>query len=296
MDVHLVDGTYELFRCFYGAPARAGAAGQEVGATRALCGSLLTLLKDGATHVGVAFDTVIESFRNQLFAGYKTGDGIDPALHAQFPLAERATRALGLVTWSMIDFEADDALATMAARAAADARVQRVWLCSPDKDLGQCVVGERVVMVDRVRQKTLDAAAVREKFGVPPAGIPDLLALMGDDADGIPGLEGFGAKSAAALLARYGALESIPEGAWDVPVRGADRLRATLQARRAEAALYKRLATLRRDVPLAEGVDALAWKGPDEAALAALGLELADEGLVERARKVHARWRKQRGA
>jgi hypothetical protein len=206
MDVHLVDGTFELFRCFYGAPSRSSPSGQEVAATRALCGSLLSLLKDGATHVGVAFDTQIESFRNELFDGYKTGEGIDPPLKAQFPLAERASRALGLVTWSMIEMEADDALATMAARAAADPRVGQVLLCSPDKDLCQCVVGQRVVLLDRIRKRVLDEAAVGEKFGVPPAAIADLLALVGDDADGIPGLPGFGMKSARAC-GRYRAQE-----------------------------------------------------------------------------------------
>ena len=292
MDVHLVDGTFELFRCFYGAPSRRSPSGQEVAATRALCGSLLSLLKDGATHVGVAFDTQIESFRNELFDGYKTGEGIDPLLKAQFPLAERASRALGLVTWSMIEMEADDALATMAARAAADPRVGQVLLCSPDKDLCQCVVAERVVLLDRIRKRVLNEAAVGEKFGVPPAAIADLLALVGDDADGIPGLPGFGMKSAAALLARYGTLEAIPPDAWDLPLRGAERLQLTLKTKREEAALYKRLATLRLDAPLAHDVDALAWAGPDEPALRALAEELGDEGLLERARKTFVRWQK----
>lgn len=292
MDIHLVDGTFELFRCFYGAPSRSSPSGQEVAATRALCGSLLSLLKDGATHVGVAFDTQIESFRNELFDGYKTGEGIDPLLQAQFPLAERASRALGLVTWSMIELEADDALATMAARAAADPRVRQVLLCSPDKDLCQCVVGERVVLLDRIRKRILDEAAVAAKFGVPPAAIPDLLALVGDEADGIPGLPGFGMKSAAALLTRYGALEAIPQGPWDLPLRGAERLQLTWKAQRAEAALYKRLATLRLDAKVAAKVDELRWPGPDEPALAALAAELGDLGLVERAVKAFARWQK----
>jgi 5'-3' exonuclease len=284
VQLHLVDGTYELFRCFYGAPSTEGAGGREVGAVRALVGTLLALRRDGATHVAIAFDTVIESFRNQLFDGYKTGAGIDPALWSQFPLAEQAARALGIVTWSMIDFEADDALATMAARASKDARVERVFLCSPDKDLYQCVEGERVVVLDRMRKKQFDTQGVIEKFGVPPAAIPDYLALVGDDADGIPGLTGFGAKGAAAVLARYGSIEAIPDGAWDVTVRGADKLRATLSAGRKDAALYKLLATLRRDVPLTESVDALAWTAPDLPALDVLGRELADAGLVARVR------------
>ena len=285
MNIHLVDGTYELFRCFYGAPPSAGRDGREVGATRALIGTLLGLRKDGATHVGIAFDTVIESFRNALFDGYKTGAGIDPNLWAQFPLAEQAARAIGLVTWSMIDFEADDAVATMAARASADPRVERVLLCTPDKDLCQCVEGTRVVLFDRMRKKQLDRAAVQEKHGVPPEAIPDYLALVGDDADGIPGLDGFGAKTAALVLQRYGSLEAIPDGPWDVAVRGADQLPATLTAGREDAALYKVLATLRRDVPLAESVDALAWTQPDAAALAALARELDDDGLVERVQR-----------
>lgn len=286
--IHLVDGTYELFRCFYGAPSTEGVGGREVGAVRALVGTLLALRRDGATHVGIAFDTVIESFRNELFDGYKTGAGIDPALWSQFPLAEQAARALGIVTWSMIDFEADDALATMAARASKDSRVERVFLCSPDKDLYQCVEGERVVVLDRMRKKQIDTQGVREKFGVPPEAIPDYLALVGDDADGIPGLTGFGAKGAAAVLAHYGSLEKIPDAAWDVTVRGADKLRATLTAERKHAELYKVLATLRRDVPLTESVDALAWKAPDGKALDALARELADDGLASRVRAAFA--------
>lgn len=291
MHVHVVDGTFELFRCFFGAPPKKRKRdGLEIGATRGLVGTLLSLMKD-ATHVGVAFDTVIESFRNDLFAGYKTGAGIDPNLWGQFPLAEQATRALGMVTWSMIEFECDDALATMATRAAADARVERVHICSPDKDLAQCVSGDRVVLVDRIRKTTLDEAGVAVKFGVPPRAIPDLLALIGDDADGVPGLAGFGQKSAAALLQRYGSLEGIPDGPWpkDTGVRGADKLAATLAAERAHAALYKRLTTLVTSVPLNESVDDLRWRGPkDDAALAALAADLDDDGLVERVHKAAA--------
>ncbi|MBM4282030.1 MAG: flap endonuclease [Deltaproteobacteria bacterium] len=290
MQVHLVDGTFELFRCFFGAPTRLTSAGVDVGATRAFVGSMLTLLKD-ATHVGVAFDTVIESFRNQLFPGYKTGDGLDPALAAQMPLVELASRALGLVTWSMIEHECDDALATMAVRAAADPRVSRVSICSPDKDLGQVVASDRVVLVDRIRDKVLDEAGVVAKFGVPPRLIPDLLALVGDDADGVPGLPGFGLKGAAAVLSAFGSLEAIPPTPWpaDVKVRGADKLSATLQAHRADAALYKRLTTLVVDVPLPTTVDDLVWRGPDDAALAALAVTLDDEAVPARVQKA---WQK----
>ncbi|MDP2344492.1 MAG: 5'-3' exonuclease H3TH domain-containing protein [Deltaproteobacteria bacterium] len=289
MQVHVVDGTFELFRCFFGAPPRQTSGGLEVGATRGIIGTLLSLLKEpDCAYVGVAFDTVIESFRNELFAGYKTGAGIDPNLMLQFPLAEKATRAMGLVTWSMIRHECDDALATMATRAAADPRVTRVNICSPDKDLAQCVTGDRVVLVDRLRKTTLDEAGVALKFGVPPRCIPDLLALIGDTADGVPGLPGFGEKSAAALLRKYGSVEAIPDGPWpkDVGVRGADKLAATLAASRPEVTLYKKLTTLVLDVPLTETVDDLQWRGPDASLLAALAHEIEDDGLVSRVDKV----------
>lgn len=268
MQVHLVDGTYELFRMFYGAPPSQDAAGVEVGAARGLLRSLAAMLRrEGVSHVAVAFDHVIESFRNDLFEGYKTGEGIDPALWAQFPLAEEVTRALGVVTWPMIPFEADDALATGAARYAADPRVERVLICSPDKDLAQCVVGERVVQLDRRKDVVTDEEGVRTKFGISPASIPDYLALVGDSADGIPGVPKWGAKSAAAVLAHYETLEAIPDdgAAWAVKVRGASALAANLRTRRADAALYKTLATLRRDVPLEESLDALRWRGPTDA-------------------------------
>lgn len=289
--VCVVDGTFELFRCFFGAPPRQRPDGVEVGATRALVSTLLSLLRESdVTHVGVAFDTVIESFRNTLFAGYKTGDGIDPNLHAQFPLVEQATRAIGLVTWSMIDFECDDALATMAVRAAADERVRQVRICSPDKDLTQVVQGSRVVCVDRIRKTTLDEEGVRAKFGVPPSAIADLLALVGDEADGVPGLPGFGMKSAANLLRHYGCLEAIPAAPWPttLKLRGADGLAATLAAHRSEAALYKQLTTLVTTVPLTTSVDDLRWCGPDNTLLAALAVSLGDASLVER---VQGAWR-----
>lgn len=283
-DVHLVDGTYELFRSYYGAPAAEAPDGREVGAVRGLLSSLGALLAEpGVTHVAVAFDTVIESFRNALFAGYKTGEGIDPALLAQFPLAERAARALGLVVWSMVEFEADDALATAALRCAADARVRRVHLCTPDKDLCQMVRGERIVLHDRRRRLLLDAAAVQAKFGVAPASIPDWLALVGDPQDGIPGVPRWGARSAALVLAHYGQLDAIPAdaGAWQVPVRGAAALAASLAAHRDDARLYKTLATLRTDVPLAEPLDALRFGGP-RPELAALCAELGYERFAAR--------------
>lgn len=285
MQIHLLDGTYELFRAFFGAPSAIGPLGNEVGAARALLRSLVAWLgSGGVTHLGVAFDTVIESFRNRLYAGYKTGEGIDPALWSQFPLAERVTRALGVATWSMIEFEADDALASMAARAAADPAVSRVLICTPDKDLAQCVVGERVVCFDRHRGLTLDEAGVKAKFGVAPGSIPDYLALVGDTADGIPGVPRWGAKSAGVLLERFEKLEAIPRDPtrWGVPVRGALALADSLQTCEAEVLLYRELATLRRDVPLEESVEDLRFKGPRWVELEALCDELGETRALER--------------
>jgi 5'-3' exonuclease len=286
MDVHLLDGTYELFRVYYGAPSSTGPDGREVGATRALLRSWAAMLAEpGVTHVAAAFDTVIESYRNELFDGYKTGDGIDPLLFAQFPLAERAAHALGIVVWSMIDFEADDAMATGAARYASDARVERVLLCSPDKDLAQCVRADgKVVCFDRRKNEVMDLAKVEEKFGVKPESIPDYLALVGDTADGIPGVPKWGAKGAAVVLSRYGHIEQIPadETEWDVKVRGAKALAESLASMRDEAALYKRLATLRTDVPLRESLDDLAWKGARRAELTALCDEIGEKRLLDR--------------
>jgi 5'-3' exonuclease len=234
--------------------------------------------------VAVAFDTEIESFRNRLFAGYKTGEGIEPTLLAQFHLAEQAAHALGLVVWPMRELEADDAIASFAGRAARDPRVERVLICSPDKDLTQCVVGNRVVAWDRRKKVALDEDGVRAKHGVSPASIPDLLALVGDTADGIPGVPRWGAKSAAAVLARWGHLEAIPDrvSAWEVAVRGADALAEQLRAHFDDAMLYRTLATLRRDAPLVERVDDLAWRGPREDALRALSETLEDRALRER--------------
>lgn len=285
MRIHLVDGTYELYRAHFGAPGATGPDGVEVGATRGLLRSLLALLREeGVSHVACAFDHVIESFRNDLFDGYKTGEGVPPELMAQFTLAERAARALGLVVWPMIDFEADDALATAAARCDASPGVEQVLICTPDKDMAQCIRGERVVCLDRMRRKTLDEPGVVEKFGVSPASIPDWLALVGDDADGIPGLPRWGAKSAAAVLARYRHLEEIPDrdAEWDVQVRGAVALAQSLRDHREDAVLYRRLATLRTDVPLTESVEDLRWRGARRGELTALCEALGDERFVER--------------
>jgi 5'-3' exonuclease len=283
MHVHLFDGTYELFRAWFGAPP-AQHEGREVGATRTFLRSLANAIRTTpVTHAGVAFDHVIESFRNDLFAGYKTGEGLDPRLVAQFPLVERAAAALGLVVWPMVEFEADDAIATAAARAVKDTRVEQVRIVSPDKDMCQCVVGARVVTWDRWKDVVIDEPGVVAKHGVSPASIPDLLALVGDTADGIPGLDGWGKSSAAKVLTAWHRIEDIPAdpGAWKVAVRGADRLAESLRSHHDDALLYKRLATLRLDCPIPCDVDALAWRGPDRAALAALCDELGlDESLV----------------
>jgi len=263
MRVHLVDGTYELFRMFFGAPSSTDADGVEIGATRAWLRSLAGLLEQPeVTHLAVAFDHVIESFRNALFDGYKTGEGIDPELLGQFPIIEDATRAMGVVAWPMVELEADDALACAAA--AYRDEVEQVVLCSPDKDLYQCLGGEKVVLWDRRRDIVMDAAAVVEKVGVEPASIPDYLALVGDDADGLPGIPRWGAKSTATVLAHYRRLERIPADPadWEVKVRGAKTLAENLGAQREDAALYKRLATLRTDVPPEESLEALRWTGP----------------------------------
>jgi 5'-3' exonuclease len=289
MNVHLVDGTFELFRAYYGSPPSTDSHGKEVGATRGLARSLLALLGErDVTHVAIAFDHVIESFRNDLYPGYKTGEGIEPALYEQFGLAEDACRALGIVTWPMIEFECDDALATAAVRFAADPAVERVVVCSPDKDLAQCVQGERIVCFDRMRRKRLDERGVIEKFGVTPQSIPDWLALVGDSADGYPGIPRWGAKSAGAVLAAYERLEAIPIDAslWRVAVRGAPALAASFATHRTEAFLFRQLATLRTDVPLTESLDDLRWCGPDAGALAALAQQWGDDAIVERAARL----------
>ena len=264
MDVHLVDGTYELFRHFYGAPPHRNAAGEQVAAARGVVSSVLQLIADGATHVGVATDHVIESFRNDLWPGYKTGEGVDPDLWSQAWPLEEALEALGVVVWAMVDDEADDALASAAAVADDDPAVEQVLICTPDKDLGQCVRGTRVVQLDRRKGQLIDEGGVIAKFGVPPTSIPDYLALVGDSADGFPGLPGWGAKSAAAVLARWGRIEDIPPDPsdWEVTVRGAAKLADALHAGHAEAALFKRLATLRVEPSLLAKVDDLRWMGP----------------------------------
>jgi 5'-3' exonuclease len=266
VDVHLVDGTYELFRYYFAVPSHVNRDGQEVGATRGVLGSMLGLLQDGATHVGVATDHVVESFRNELYAGYKTGEGIEAALRSQFELLEEVLEAAGFTVWPMVSHEADDAMATAAALAAADSRVGRAFLCTPDKDLAQCVEGDRVLQLDRRKGVTLGADGIAEKFGVPPASIPDYLALVGDSADGFPGLPGWGAKSSATVLARYGHLESIPEDpeTWDVKVRSAAKLGATLVEQREQALLFRRIATVDREAPGVGPVDGWRWTGPGE--------------------------------
>lgn len=264
MKVFLIDGTYELFRHYYAVPSALDADGQEVGAVRGVLSSVLGMIREGATHIGVATDHVIESFRNELWSGYKTSDGIDPELWSQFPILEEALVAMGVRTWAMVEFEADDALASAAIRADQDARVEQVVICTPDKDLAQCVSGNRIVQMERRTRTIRDEAGVVAKFGVPPATIPDFLALVGDAADGYPGLKGWGAKSAAAVLARYRSLEAVPEDwhQWEVKVLGAGRLADTLIRDRQLALLFKILATLRRDVTVFGSVDDLLWKGP----------------------------------
>jgi 5'-3' exonuclease len=285
--IHLVDATYELFRAFYSPrPTVHAPDGQDVGAAVGLLHSLLSLLRDeGATHVGCATDHVIRSFRNRLYAGYKTEAGVPVELLGQFTLAERAMEALGLVVWPEVEFEADDALATAADRFGRAKGVEQVLICTPDKDLAQCVRGTEVVLRDRRRKATIDEAGVGEKWGVPPESIPDYLALVGDSSDGFPGLPGWGAKSAAAVLSRWGHLESIPKtaGAWGVDVRSAPSLSATLRAHWDEALLFRHLARLRLDVPLPQtSPDELRWRGARREPWAALCEELGVTALAER--------------
>lgn len=284
MKIHLIDGTYELFRSHYGAPPRRAPDGRLVGATLGLLRSLLALLATpGTTHVACAFDHVIESFRNDLYPGYKTGEGVDPELLAQFPLAEEAVSALGLVVWPMIEFEADDALASAAARFKDKPEVEQILLCSPDKDLAQAVTGTRVVCWDRRRDIVYDEDGVLAKFGVRPLSIPDWLALVGDSADGYPGIPSWGAKSASAVLLRYEHLDSFPEDhrQWGLAPARAQRLAESLRSHQAEAQLYRRLATLRTDVPLRESLPDLEWKGARDR-LKELCLEWGDARLVDR--------------
>ena len=289
MYVHLLDGTYELFRHYFAVPSARDAEGREVGAMRGVLRSVLRMFEDGATHLGVATDHVIESFRNELWAGYKDGSGIDPALRRQFEPLEQALEAMGVVVWPMVELEADDALASAAASAAADPAVERVIICTPDKDLAQCVVGERIVQLDRRSRTVRDAEAVKAKFGVEPASIPDYLALVGDSADGFPGLSGWGKKSAATVLARFGHLEAIPRdsGAWQLPLRAAPSLAATLAEDWDRALLFRDLATLRTEPALFHDVDALRWRGP-RPGFAPLAAHLGAADVLERAQALAA--------
>jgi len=264
MDIYLIDGTYELFRYFYAVPSSKDASGQEIGAVRGVLGSILTMIEGGATHIGVATDHVIESFRNDLYSGYKTGEGVDPELLSQFPILEKALQSMGVLVWPMIEFEADDALASAAAKAAKDKRVRRVIICTPDKDLSQCAVGSRVVQLDRRRESLRDEAGVIAKFGIKPCSIPDYLAVVGDSADGFPGIAGWGAKAAAAVFSQYRHLENIPKDwqHWDPSLRRARALAEALFAGWDDALLFRTLATLRVDVPVFRSIDELRWTGP----------------------------------
>jgi 5'-3' exonuclease len=285
IEVHLVDGTYELFRHFFGVPSHLNARGREVAAVRGVLASVLALVADGATHVGVATDHVIESFRNDMWPGYKTSAGVDPLLLGQFGLLEEALDAMGVTVWPMVALEADDALASAAQVAAADESASRVIICTPDKDLGQCVVGTRVVQLDRRRGLVIDESGVRAKFGVGPASIPDYLALVGDSADGFPGLPGWGAKTTAAVLGRYEHLEAIPDAPrdWDVPIRNVAGLAVTLAAQRQRALLFRDLATLRTSPPVFNAVEELRWTGPGPDFAGLAEMELDSESLPERA-------------
>src|SRR5688572_21073648 len=288
MIVHLIDGTYELFRQFYGMK-RGHDQPPPFGAVVGVLRTVVQMIEGGATHIGVATDHVIESFRNELWPGYKTGDGIDPALWDQFHPLEDALVAMGVETWAMVKYEADDALAAAAALAAADPRVASVRIWTPDKDLGQCVEGRRVVQVDRRSGTIRDKDGVRAKFGVPPTAIPDWLALVGDSADGYPGIPGFGAKSAAAVLAVFGRIEDVPPSPrlWPAGIRSTLALSASLEAHRHEAALFKLLATLRREAPVSADVDAMRWRGP-RPEFAAVAESLGAPGLAKRVEAIAA--------
>lgn len=285
MKVHLVDGTYELFRAWFGAPEARSPDGREVGATRGFLRSMASMLRGGeVTHVGCAFDHTVESFRNDLFDGYKTGEGLDPELFAQFPLVERASQALGMATWPMVELEADDALASAAAQLRDEPQVSQVIIGSPDKDLCQCVRGRRVVTWDRRNDRLLDEDGVVQKFGVRPTSIPDYLALVGDSADGIPGVPRWGAKSTSTVLAKYARLENIPDDPahWEIRVRGATALRMSLREHRDDAMLYRTLATLREDAPIDASLPTLRWQGPDRLALEELCAELGERQVLDR--------------
>jgi 5'-3' exonuclease len=287
LKVHLLDGTYELFRHFYAMPKQTDPDGHEVAAIVGVLGSVLGMLEGGASHLGVATDHVIESFRNDLWPGYKTSEGIDPELLAQFHPLEDALRDMGVKVWAMEEFEADDALASAARRAAANPAVEQVIICTPDKDLSQCVTGDRIVQLDRRKREQRDERGVKERFGIGPASIPDYLALVGDSADGFPGVPGWGEKAASTVLAHYPHLERIPPSAtsWGVPVRGAARLSTALEAHRELALLFRKLATLRDDVDVFQDVSELRWRGPT-AAFEDRARRLNVPGLWERARRI----------
>jgi 5'-3' exonuclease len=267
LDIYLVDGTYELFRHYYALPSAKDSEGREIAAVRGVVASVMGMIEGGAQHIAVATDHVIESFRNGLWPGYKTGEGIEPDLWAQFILLEDALSAAGIVVWPMVEFEADDALAAAAVAAGRDTRVEHVIICTPDKDLAQCVQGTRIVQLNRRTRVTIDEAGVIKKFGVSPASIPDYLALVGDAADGYPGLRGWGAKSSAAVLAKFVHLESIPSDyrEWHVSAANASALAATLSREMERALLFRKLATLRTDIPVFDNVDQLRWNGPTPA-------------------------------
>ena len=264
MDVHLIDGTYELFRHFFAVPSATDSKGQEIGAVRGVLSSVLSLIEQGATHIGVATDHVVESFRNDLYPGYKTSEGVPPELLSQFPIVEEALDAMGVVVWPEVYFEADDALASAAAKSAQDERVGKIFICTPDKDLGQCVVGTRVVQLDRMRNALRDEAGVVTKFGVKPESIPDFLSVVGDSADGYPGVSGWGLKAAAQTFSQYLHLEGIPKNwrEWHPSIRRAQSLCESLFSAWNDALLFRTLATLRLDVPVFDTVDDLRWKGP----------------------------------
>jgi len=287
MDVHLVDGTYELFRHFFAVPSTVDSNGQEIAAARGVLTSVLSMIEGGATHIGVATDHVVESFRNDLYPGYKTSEGVPPELLSQFPILEEALEAMGVVVWPMVDYEADDALASAADKASKDDRVKQVLICTPDKDLSQCVVGRRVVQLDRRREIVRDEAGVVAKFGIKPQSIPDFLAVVGDTADGFPGLRGWGVKAAALTLSQYPHLESIPKDwrEWHPSIRRARLLSESLHNSWSEALLFRTLATLRLDVPVFENVEDLRWKGPRPS--------FEDYGRRMRSRDLLARVRRQ---
>ena len=286
MQVHLIDGTYELFRHYFAVPNSAGTDGQEIGAVRGVVASVLSMIEAGATHIGVATDHVVESFRNDLYPGYKTSEGVPQDLLSQFPVLEETLAAMGIKVWPMVEFEADDALAAAAMKAAKEKRVSQVLICTPDKDLAQCVVGNRIVQFDRRQQIMRDEAGVNKRFGVGPRSIPDYLALVGDTADGYPGIRGWGEKAASSVLSRYLALEGIPKSFldWHPSIRRARGLAEALFDAWEDALLFRTLATLRADVPVFKSIDELQWRGPTDA-FAEHCRQMKAPALLERAKR-----------